>query len=147
MDILICCEDVDILICYEDVDILICYEDVDILICYEDVDILICYEGVDIGNKLSKSLKSTGVQTIRLDHRKFERKQDQIFTNNRLALPALLYCGSENWTVKARDARRITAAEMKYLRQTARHTGTGHTTKTENAKGLNINTVLYKIQE
>jgi len=28
------------------------------------------------------------------------------------ALSALLY-GSENWTVKARDARRITAAEMK----------------------------------
>jgi hypothetical protein len=25
-----------------------------------------------------------------------------------------LLCGSENWTVKAGDARRITAAEMKY---------------------------------
>jgi hypothetical protein len=29
-----------------------------------------------------------------------------------LAFPALLY-GSENWTTKARDARRITAAAMK----------------------------------
>jgi hypothetical protein len=30
----------------------------------------------------------------------------------------LLY-GSETWTVKARDVRRITAAEMKYIRRTA----------------------------
>jgi hypothetical protein len=30
----------------------------------------------------------------------------------------LLY-GSEIWTSKARDARRITAAEMKYMRRTA----------------------------
>jgi len=29
----------------------------------------------------------------------------------------LLY-GSETWTIKARDARRITAAEMKYIRRT-----------------------------
>jgi hypothetical protein len=39
---------------------------------------------------------------------------------NTLALPTLLY-GSENWTVKARDAGRITAAEMKYMRITAVH--------------------------
>jgi hypothetical protein len=37
---------------------------------------------------------------------------------NTLALLVLLY-GSETWTVKARDARRITAAEMKYMRRTA----------------------------
>jgi len=30
----------------------------------------------------------------------------------------LLY-GSETWTIEARDARRITAAEMKYMRRTA----------------------------
>jgi hypothetical protein len=34
---------------------------------------------------------------------------------NTLALPTLLY-GSENWTIKTRDATRITAAEMKYMR-------------------------------
>ena len=34
---------------------------------------------------------------------------------NTLALP-VLPCGSETWTVKARDARRITAAKMKYMR-------------------------------
>jgi hypothetical protein len=38
--------------------------------------------------------------------------------HNTLALPVLLY-GSETWTIKARDARRITAAEMKYMRRTA----------------------------
>ena len=29
---------------------------------------------------------------------------------------------SETWTVKARDARTITAAEMKYMRRTAGYT-------------------------
>jgi len=33
----------------------------------------------------------------------------------------LLY-GSETWTIKARDSRRITAEEMKYVRRTARCT-------------------------
>jgi len=37
---------------------------------------------------------------------------------NTLALPVLLY-GSETWTIEARDARRITAAETKYTRRTA----------------------------
>ena len=30
---------------------------------------------------------------------------------------AVLLCGSETWTVKTSDARRITAAEMKYMRR------------------------------
>jgi hypothetical protein len=34
------------------------------------------------------------------------------------ALPVLLY-GSETWTIKARDAGRITAAEMKYMGRTS----------------------------
>jgi hypothetical protein len=36
--------------------------------------------------------------------------------------------GSEIWTIKARDPRRITAAEMKNMRKTARHTWTDYTT-------------------
>jgi hypothetical protein len=32
-----------------------------------------------------------------------------------LALPVLLY-GSETWIIKAKDARRIRVAEMKYMR-------------------------------
>ena len=44
---------------------------------------------------------------------------------NTLALPVLLY-GNETWTVRARGARRITAAEMKYMRRTAGYTWTDH---------------------
>ena len=43
------------------------------------------------------------------------RRNTRIKLYNTLALPVFLY-GSETWTVKARDARRITAAEMKYIR-------------------------------
>jgi len=35
-----------------------------------------------------------------------------------LALPVFFY-GSETWTIKANDARRITAAEMTFMRRTA----------------------------
>jgi len=40
--------------------------------------------------------------------------------HNTLALPDLLY-GSKNWTIKARDVRRITAAEMKCMRKKRLH--------------------------
>ena len=48
-------------------------------------------------------------------------KKTRIKQYNTLALPVLLY-GSETWTVKASDARRVTAAEMKYMRRTAGYT-------------------------
>ena len=52
-----------------------------------------------------------------LDHKK-PLKKTTIKLYNTLTLPVLLY-GSENWTVKASDARRITAEEMKYMRRIA----------------------------
>jgi hypothetical protein len=58
----------------------------------------------------------------------------------------LLYDG-ENWTIKARDATRMTAAEMKYMRITARYTLTDHKTNTDIAKELNITPVLDKIHD
>jgi hypothetical protein len=61
------------------------------------------------------------------------------------ALPALLY-GSETWTVEAREARRITATEMKYMRITAGYSWTDHKANKEMAKELNITPVLDKIQ-
>ena len=61
-----------------------------------------------------------------LDHKK-TLKKTRIKQYNTLALPVLL-CGSETWTIKARDARRITAAEMKYMRRTARCTWTDYKT-------------------
>jgi hypothetical protein len=58
----------------------------------------------------------------------------------------LLY-GSENWTIKARDATRIIAAEVKCMRGTAGYTWTVHRTNTDTAKELNITPVFDKIQD
>jgi hypothetical protein len=41
-------------------------------------------------------------------------QKTRIKLHNALVLSALLF-GSGNWTVKAGDSRRITAAEMKYM--------------------------------
>jgi hypothetical protein len=73
-------------------------------------------------------------------------KPQRIKLYNTLALPTLLY-GSEDWTITARDTTRITAAEMKYLRITARYTWTCHKTNKEIAKELNTTPVLDKIQD
>jgi hypothetical protein len=61
-----------------------------------------------------KLLKLQVLKIMCLDHKK-TLKKTRIKLYNTLALPVLLY-GSETWTVKARDAKRITAAEMKYMR-------------------------------
>ena len=63
-----------------------------------------------------------------------------------LALPLLLH-GSETLTIKARDARRITAAEMKYMRRTAGYTWTDYKTNTQITKELKITPILDKLLE
>ena len=79
---------------------------------------VISYEGeLDIDNKLNNILKITGILNNVFRPQK-SLKKTRIKLYNTLALPVLLY-GSETWTIKARDARRITAAEMKYMRRTA----------------------------
>jgi len=65
---------------------------------------------------------------------------------NTLALPVLLY-GSETGAVKASDARRITAAEMKYMRRTAGYTWTDCKTNAQIAKELKITPILDKLLE
>jgi ABC-type ATPase involved in cell division len=52
--------------------------------------------------------------------------------------------GSENCTIKARDATRITTAEMNYMRRTAGYTWTDHKINTEIAEEL-ITPVLDKM--
>jgi hypothetical protein len=96
---------------------------------------------MDIGNKSNNCLKITVII-----NNVFRPKKTRIKLYNTLALPALLY-SSENWTIKARDATRITAAEMIYMRRTAGCTWTDHKTNTEIAEELNITPVLGKIQE
>ena len=58
----------------------------------------------------------------------------------------LLY-GSETWTIKARDARRITAAEMKYMIRTAGCIWTDYKTNGQIAKELKITQILDKLLE
>jgi len=58
----------------------------------------------------------------------------------------LLY-GSETWTIKVRDARRITAAEMKYMRRTAGCSRTDYKTNTQITKKLKITSILEKLLE
>jgi hypothetical protein len=49
------------------------------------------------------------------------------------------------WTIKAKDARRITTAEMKYMRRTAGYPWTNY--KTNIAKEFKITQVLDKLLE
>jgi hypothetical protein len=67
-----------------------------------------------------------------LDQRKPEKK-----LYNTLALPALLH-SSENWTIKATDASRRTAVEMKYMKRMAGYTWTDHKTH-RHCKGIKYN--------
>jgi hypothetical protein len=80
-----------------------------------------------------------------LDHKK-SLKKTRIRLYNTLALPVFLY-GSETWTVKARDARRLSAAEMKYTRRTAGYNWTAHKTNIQIAKELKITSILDKLLE
>ena len=79
-----------------------------------------------------------------LDHKTLKKTRIKLY--NTLALPVLLY-GSETLTVKARDARRITAAEMKYLRRTAGYTWTDYKTNVQITKELKITQILDKLLE
>jgi len=58
----------------------------------------------------------------------------------------LLY-GSETWTIKASDARRIRAAEKKYMRRRAGYTWTDNKTNAQIAKDLKITPILDKLLE
>jgi len=87
---------------------------------------------LDIDNKLRNYLKITGILNNVFRPQK-TLKKTRMKLYNKLALPVLLY-GSETWTVRARDARRITAAEMKYTRRTAGYTRTDYKTNTQFAK-------------
>jgi len=73
-------------------------------------------------------------------------KKTTIKLYNTLALPVLLY-GSDTWTIKARDARRITAAEMKYMRRTAGYTWDRLRNKCTNYKGDKFWTSYWNTRE
>jgi hypothetical protein len=72
----------------------------------------------DIDVKIPKFLKITGLINTIFKPSKFQ-KQTRIQIYNTLALPTLLY-GSENWTMKANDETRITAAGTRFMIYTKR---------------------------
>ena len=87
-------------------------------------------------DKLNNFLKITGIlNNVFRPPKKKTLKKTRIKLYNTLALPVLLY-GSETWSIKASDARRITAAEMKYMRRTAGYTWTDYKTNAQIAKEL-----------
>jgi hypothetical protein len=81
---------------------------------------------LDIEKKLNNYMKITGILNNVFRPQKAIKKT-RIKLYDTLALPVLLY-GSETWTIKARDASRITAAEMKYMRRTAGYIWTDYKT-------------------
>jgi hypothetical protein len=77
----------------------------------------------------------------------YERLSSDIedtISHNTLVLPVLLF-GGETWTTKASDARRITAAEMKYVRRTAGYAWDRLQNKYTNCKGVKNNTNFGQI--
>jgi hypothetical protein len=107
---------------------------------------MISYEReLDIDNKLNNYMKIKGILNNVFRPQK-ALKKTRIKLYNTLVLPVLL-CGSETWTVKAREAGRISAAEMKYTRRTAGYTGTDYKTNTQIAKELKITPILDKLLE
>ena len=107
---------------------------------------MISYEKeLDIDNKLHIYLKITGIVNNVFRPQK-PLKETTIKLYNKLTLQVLLY-DSETWTIKARDASRISAAEMKYMRKTAGHTWTDYKTNLHIVKELGITPVLDKLLE
>jgi hypothetical protein len=95
---------------------------------------------MDNDNILNNCLKITGIINSVFRPKKILKKI-RIKLNNTLAIPSLLYA-SENWTIKAREVTRITAAGMKYMRRTAGFFWTDRKTNTETAKESNITPVF-----
>jgi hypothetical protein len=90
-------------------------------------------------------LKITGVlNNVFIAQKPLEKTRIKLY--NTLAHPVLLY-GSETWIIKARDGRRITAAQMKHMRRTAAYTWTDYKTNTQIVKELKITPVLNKLLE
>jgi hypothetical protein len=103
----------------------------------------ISYEKELETDKLQNYLKITGIINNVFSPQKTLKKTIKLY--NTLELPVLLY-GRETWTIKARDAGRITAAEMKYMR-TAGYTCTDYKTNIQITKELKITPILYKLLE
>jgi hypothetical protein len=98
---------------------------------------------VDIDNKLSIYLKITGIMNNMFRPQK-TLKKTRLKLYSTLALTHLLY-SCQIWAIKAGDTRKITAAEMKYMRKVAGYVWADNKqTNTEIAEELNITPVWTK---
>jgi len=100
---------------------------------------------LDIDNELHNYLKITGILN-NVFRPQNPLKKTRIKLYNKLALPVLL-CGSETWTITARNARRITATEMKCMRRTTGKTWTDYKTNTQITRDLIITPIPDKLLE
>ena len=64
---------------------------------------------------------------------------------NTLAVPTLTY-GCENWAMKKSDKRRITAAEMRFMRRTAGVTLNDRIRSEEITDSLGVTPILQRIK-
>jgi len=62
-----------------------------------------------------------------------------------LALPTLLY-KCETWAIKEQDKSRLTSAEMKFMRRTAKYTWKDYKTNEDILSELEISPVVKYIQ-
>jgi hypothetical protein len=75
------------------------------------------YEGEkDVPSKISKFVKTTGVINQVSKPSLVQHTRLNIYST--LARPVLIY-GSEAWTIRKADEKRLQAAEMKFMRKTA----------------------------
>jgi hypothetical protein len=94
-------------------------------------DPIICK--VIIDNKIIEQINSFNYLRNLISYENHKEKQNKILQYT--SSSTLLY-GGEYWTIKARDSRRITAAEMIYMGITAGYTWTDRKTNTETANVL-----------
>lgn len=82
------------------------------------------YDEVDIAEKICKYNKTMGIIN-KIMKPSLVQRHTRIGLYKTLAQPVLSY-GSEAWTVKNKDVRRITASEMRFMRATAGYTRWDH---------------------
>jgi hypothetical protein len=97
----------------------------------------------DITTKVSKFLQITGIISQVLKPSKVQR-QTRLRIYITLAVPILLN-GSEAWTLKEQDKSRITAAEIEFMRKTAKYTWQDHKRNQDITEELEIRSVMEKI--
>jgi hypothetical protein len=97
----------------------------------------------DVTTKVSKFLQITGIINKVLKPSNVHW-QTRLRICNTLVIPILL-CGSEAWTLKEQDKSRITAAEMKFMRKTAKYTWQDHRRDQDITEELKMQPVMEKI--